>query len=92
MDHFCANIIRSELAAISAAPPPDLGAWAFAPANDRVFGAVRTPGAPAEKAPRPSAAASANGRSFAADDGPASPDEWVRRGSARMLRTLAAQL
>jgi putative membrane protein len=74
MDHFCANIIRSELAALSAAPPPDLAAWAFAPANDRVLMGVRPP------TMGPGAA-----------DGPASPNEWVRRGSERMRRVLAAQ-
>jgi ion channel-forming bestrophin family protein len=39
MDHFCANIVRSELAAITSTPAPDVGVWAFAPMNDRVFSA-----------------------------------------------------
>jgi putative membrane protein len=39
MDHFCANIIRSELAAITSTPAPDVTVWAFSPANDRVFSA-----------------------------------------------------
>jgi putative membrane protein len=37
MDHFCSNIVRSELAAITSTPAPAVGTWAFAPSNDRVF-------------------------------------------------------
>jgi putative membrane protein len=85
MDHFCANIIRSELAAITASPAPDLASWAFAPANDRVFAAFAR--APAVAPGNASIAASVPGPH---DDVPTSPDEWVRRGSERMRRALVA--
>lgn len=39
MDHFTHNIIRNELRAITAMPAPHISTWAFAPANDAVFGA-----------------------------------------------------
>lgn len=37
LDHFCHNIIRAELAAITAVPVPDPAKWAFGPLNDYVF-------------------------------------------------------
>ncbi|KAH8109472.1 UPF0187-domain-containing protein [Phellopilus nigrolimitatus] len=38
MDHFTHNIIRNELLALTAFPPPDPAGWAFSPRNDRLFG------------------------------------------------------
>jgi putative membrane protein len=72
MDHFCANIVRSELAAITSTPAPDVSTWAFAPANDRVFIACGVRGGQDE-----------------VHDTPAPPEEWVRRGEARMREALA---
>lgn len=37
MDHFTYNIIRNELRAITARPPPDPADWAFSRFNDRVI-------------------------------------------------------
>lgn len=38
LDHFTANIIRSELKAVTSSPPPDVGKWAFAPENNCLSG------------------------------------------------------
>ena len=37
MDHFTHNIIRNELRAMTAFPPPSPELWAFSPRNDRLF-------------------------------------------------------
>ncbi|KAI5824652.1 UPF0187-domain-containing protein [Schizophyllum commune Tattone D] len=37
LDHFTSNIIRNELRAITASPPPDPAHWAFVPQNDLLF-------------------------------------------------------
>ncbi|EJD07947.1 UPF0187-domain-containing protein [Fomitiporia mediterranea MF3/22] len=37
MDHFTHNIIRNELRALTAFPPPAPELWAFSPRNDRLF-------------------------------------------------------
>ncbi|TRM58542.1 Bestrophin, RFP-TM, chloride channel-domain-containing protein [Schizophyllum amplum] len=37
LDHFTSNIIRNELRAITASPPPDPAHWAFVPENDLLF-------------------------------------------------------
>lgn len=37
MDHFTHNIIRNELRALTAFPPPAPESWAFSPRNDRLF-------------------------------------------------------
>ncbi|KAL5521112.1 hypothetical protein ACEPAG_9034 [Sanghuangporus baumii] len=37
MDHFTHNIIRNELRALTAFPPPSPESWAFSPRNDRLF-------------------------------------------------------
>ena len=37
MDHFTHCIIREELWAITARPPPGLSNWVHSPANDHVF-------------------------------------------------------
>ena len=41
MDHFTHNIIRNELRAITARPPPDPADWAFSPFNDHVISPSR---------------------------------------------------
>lgn len=46
MDHFTHNIIRNELLAITARPPPDPADWAFSPFNDRLFAGSCAPGEP----------------------------------------------
>ncbi|QRV93339.1 bestrophin protein [Ceratobasidium sp. AG-Ba] len=38
MDHFCHNIIRAELIALTSVPVPDPNVWAFVRDNDCVFG------------------------------------------------------
>ena len=37
LDHFCYNIIRVELQAITAVPAPDPAVWAFDDRNDTLF-------------------------------------------------------
>ena len=41
MDHFTHNIIRNELQAITAFPPPDASEWVFSDKNDCVFSGLR---------------------------------------------------
>lgn len=40
LDHFCHDIIRAELLAITSLPVPDPQEWAFLKENDCVFGAA----------------------------------------------------
>ncbi|KAG2098703.1 Bestrophin, RFP-TM, chloride channel-domain-containing protein [Suillus discolor] len=42
MDHFVHNIIRRELHAIMAMPPPDPSVWAFSEENDLLFASLDT--------------------------------------------------
>jgi ion channel-forming bestrophin family protein len=37
LDYFTSKIIRAELAALTAQPPPDVSTWAFSPLNDALF-------------------------------------------------------
>lgn len=84
MDHFTRNIIRNELRALTAFPPPSPDVWAFSPRNDRLFNRVRMM----------DPAASSDGvglgvGSSVAESGPVGPAEWVQRGPHAILDALS---
>lgn len=84
MDHFTRNIIRHELRALTAFPPPAPDVWAFSPRNDRLFAGIRVA----------DPAASSDGvflgvGSSVADPSPLTPAEWVRRGPHAIIDALS---
>jgi len=78
MDHFTHAIIRNELRAMTARPPPNVTEWAFSPLNDRLL--VNNFGAAYSKVSLD------NG---ARDCVP--PEEWVKRGLEPIRASLASQ-
>lgn len=80
MDHFTHNIIRNELRALTAFPPPGPESWAFSPRNDRLFVTV---------SPMVDEKSSIKNRDTQNGDVATSPDEWVRRGTSAMKDALA---
>ena len=77
MDHFTHNIIRNELRALTAFPPPGPEQWAFSVRNDRLF-STASPSSPISEK---------HGNAF---NNPITPEDWVKRGS-QMMKTALAQ-
>ena len=81
MDHFTRNIIRNELRALTAFPPPAPDVWAFSPRNDRLFSHVRTVD--------PAASSDGVGSGITPSVVDVGPAEWVQRGPQAILDALS---
>ena len=80
MDHFTHNIIRNELRALTAFPPPDPSAWAFSPHNDCMFNGMYFGGVTDD------GSGSATGMMMGAN---LTPLEWVKKGPGAIKDALA---
>lgn len=89
MDHFTHNIIRNELRALTAFPPPATELWAFSPRNDRLF--LFADGGDEKSTSRVSMDRESRKTTAAAGPG-LTPDDWVRRGTGAMKDALAHAL
>lgn len=88
MDHFCNNIIRNELRALTTCPLPDPCVWAFSPQNNRLFAIdqmcpdmipIASKGAGAQETETETVGTNAIG---------IAPMTWVNRGPKKMREAL----
>lgn len=90
MDHFTRNIIRNELHAMTAFPPPAPDVWAFSPRNDRLFSTSVRPGAAMDPAASSHSVGAGLGvGSSIGEVGGVSPADWVQRGPHAILDALS---
>lgn len=85
MDHFTHNIIRNELRALTAFPPPDPTAWAFSSRNDCLFHDVHATNASMSM----TSVVEAEGTLGGIPTAPITPLEWVRKGPGAIKDALA---
>lgn len=81
MDHFTQNIIRDELRALTAFPPPDPSVWAFSEQNNCIFERMKVTKMETATAPGPDL----SGIQMEVGEGPLA---WVKKGPKEIKKEL----